>query len=171
MNLPWDQELLKTLLFSRRNSDSLKDIVRGKADLPNFKSTQSILWSLLSFYANIRDSETDFKKFNLELAPACSQRDYRLRWLTQLVLTQVLHFQNDPVNTINQGGQYAKKGIIEDSYLVATSGQYIRQLLAAKDWRSALTVALLVPATFPAIRAKLLYEVLGLQVSHLLGQS
>ena len=40
-----------------------------------------------------------------------------------------------------------------------------------RDWRSALIVALLVPPTFPAIRSKLLYEVLCLQASLLLDQS
>ena len=91
MNLPWDQELLKTILFSRQEHHSLKDIVRDRAELPNFKSTESILWSLLSFYANIRDSDTDFKQFSSNLANGASDRDYRLRWLVQLVLQQCIH--------------------------------------------------------------------------------
>lgn len=127
-----------------------------------------MLWSVLAIYANIRDSDVKFKNFNLDLAPGCSQRDYRLRWLVQLIVTKSLHLtESDPSES--QGGSFAKKSVIESTYFVKTAGQYIRQLLAVKDWRSALTVAMLIPACFPAIRAKISYETLGYQVASLVS--
>ena len=46
----------------------------------------------------------------------------------------------------------------------------MRQLLAAKDWRSALAVGLIIPPRYAVIRSKLIYEVLSLRASEMLGQ-
>lgn len=77
----WDQELLRSLLFSNHPNRSLLDFIRHLDESKRNTETKSILWTLLRIYARCRDSVDSVKKFDIELTPECSQRDYSLRWL------------------------------------------------------------------------------------------
>ena len=72
--LPWDQELLRLLLFRLMPNGALKDLIRQLETNPSFKGTSSVLWSLLRLYTGTRDADKAFKTFANELTPACSQR-------------------------------------------------------------------------------------------------
>ena len=171
--LPWDQALLKSLMFAAGPNQSLTDIVRQKAEkgLPADRQTGSLMWSLLQVYAGCRDADENLKRFAVELTPNCSQRDYRLRWLVQLVMILALKLKESQASGPEGSGIYGKKARIEEAYFVHTSSQYVRQLLAADDWRSALLVALLIPSQpsrFGEIRSKLIYEALNLSATKLI---
>lgn len=129
LNLPWEQELLRSLLFSSTTSLTLTDLIRQREAHASFSQTGSILWSMLRLYAKCRDADQSFEHFSNELARGCSQRDYRLRWLSQLVLRHQMNTEAMSGGIAVGQGVYGKQGTIDDPFFVEVSGKYIRQLL------------------------------------------
>ena len=52
------------------------------------------MWSALKLYARVRDADKDFRKFKNELTPGHveTMRDYRLKWILQLVVAGGVFF-------------------------------------------------------------------------------
>ena len=109
-------------MFKMRPNQSLIELIRAKEAQPEFNSTTSLLWSLLRIYAGCRDAIDSVKHFEINLTPGCSQREYSLRWLVQLVLRESLHQQV----FVREAGQYGQLATIEDAYFVQTSSQFVR---------------------------------------------
>ena len=81
-----------------------------KCGMQNYTESGSIMWSALQLYAKVRDADEDFIKFKKDITPvhgtveAC--RDYRLRWIVQLIVRYYLHMESD--------GMSEKKAVLPD---------------------------------------------------------
>ena len=89
--LPWDQDLLRSILYQQTTGHSLVDIIRGKAEAN--KQEPSMLWTLLKLFASSRDAVQQVLKFDADHVHGFNKRDFSLRWLVQLTLMQSLHQQ------------------------------------------------------------------------------
>ena len=91
----------------------------------NYAASKSILWSALKLYARVRDADKDFKEFKDELTPGHveAMRDYRLKWILQLVVRYYKWIPSHEVLMLNS--RCPRPFDIPNFFFTDTSSKYV----------------------------------------------
>jgi hypothetical protein len=138
-------------LYQRPATELLSKILAGNSVFR--AEPDNVLLTLLKVYAGEPClKELDGLKFNL--TPVGDHNNFRLRWLTTLILTNVLL----PKGPSAQKDKPAN--FFEIKHLTEASTKYVRQLLQANDWKGALTIAMLLPQSHSVLMQRIVFEIL-----------
>jgi hypothetical protein len=109
-------------------------------------------------YGKVALADEELCHFTLENS---SPRNFRLRWLTQLIVRHSLYGSEDYEQ------KHRNPANITEKEFVGTCCKYVYQLIGQQDWRMALLVCQLIPTGHyvnQKIRRRLTFEVLQRQL-------
>lgn len=158
--ISWEKSFLTALMYEKCHTESLSEII-SQFELKNTRE-ESLLWKLLRVYARIKESEKALCEMQgKNLLAGLDARDYRIRWMTLLVLRKALA-ENQMERQMRPDNQWVPH--IPDAVLCDFSVKYIHQLLSHRNQNEeqaiteACTVAYLIPIA--KFRKRLLFEIL-----------